>query len=157
MSLKIFTTYYYRWKLTAFYKDWTLPFWHCWKSARSEHGSSNELVLSLRGSFIGWLQGPVTAYQKMWHFFTHCYAGCSADLTGANGFVRPPLFDTSTSYPPSVTCTYIIHAPKDAQRAFQLYFNNSQLADAADSVKVLLSHSKWMQCSLYYTYMHCCA
>ena len=64
------------------------------------------------------------------------------DLTGASGLVRPPLFDRSTSYPPSVTCTYVIRAPKDAQRSFQLHFKDSRLADAADSVKVLLSRSR---------------
>ena len=68
--------------------------------------------------------------------------------------MRPPLFDSSTAYPPSVTCTYVIRAPEGAQRAFQLYFNNSQLADAADSVKVLLSHSNAIHTVLTSTVVH---
>ena len=68
-------------------------------------------------------------------------------MTRANGFVRPPLFESNyTVYPPSVTCTYVIRAPQDAQRAFQLFFNESQLADAADYVKVLVLQQNQMWC-----------
>ena len=74
----------------------------------------------------------------MQQFSVHFYAGCAVDVTRANGFVRPPLFESSSVYPPSVTCTYVIRAPQDAQHAFQLFFDESQLADAADFVKVLV-------------------
>ncbi|KAK7111927.1 uncharacterized protein [Littorina saxatilis] len=61
--------------------------------------------------------------------------GCSAEFSRANSFVTspnaPPLH-----YPPSVTCTYTIRAPLGQQRAFQLRFTISELADEKDSVKV---------------------
>ena len=84
--------------------------------------------------------------QKMQPFSVHFCAGCAVDMTRANGFVRAPLFENNTVYPPSVTCTYVIRAPQDAQRTFQLFFNESQLADAADYVKVLVLQQNQMWC-----------
>ena len=62
--------------------------------------------------------------------------GCAVDVKRANGFVLPPHFDGNNYYPPSVKCTYVIRAPDNAQRVFQLMFTFLDLADVKDSVKV---------------------
>ncbi|KAL8564070.1 hypothetical protein ACOMHN_034547 [Nucella lapillus] len=62
--------------------------------------------------------------------------GCTANFTRANGFLLPPNFREQQYYPASLTCDYIISAPPDATRGFQISLPVSRLADEKDHVKV---------------------
>ncbi|KAL8564079.1 hypothetical protein ACOMHN_034556 [Nucella lapillus] len=62
--------------------------------------------------------------------------GCTANFTRANGFLLPPNFREHQYYLASLTCDYIISAPPDATRGFQISLPVSRLADEKDHVKV---------------------
>ncbi|KAK7489121.1 hypothetical protein BaRGS_00019635, partial [Batillaria attramentaria] len=62
--------------------------------------------------------------------------GCSVDFTRASGIIVPPNYDNNNYYPALLTCTYIVRAPQNEMRDFEIRFPVFELADDKDFVKV---------------------